>query len=75
MVSCQVTISKVQSNLFLQVMQESLMMIPDCHRRLEKAMAELKALMDQEQKELGETEEFQEAKKILELADEQLKVS
>ena len=54
-------------------MQESLMMIPDCHRRLEKASAELQNIVDTEAAELGETEEFAEAKKILELAQEQLK--
>jgi len=29
----------------LQCVQESLMMIPDCHRRLEKAVGDLKALV------------------------------
>merc|ERR1719150_701020 len=28
-------------------MQESLMMIPDCHRKLEKAVKELKALLEE----------------------------
>ena len=54
-------------------MQESLMMIPDCHRRLEKAAAELQTIVDTEAAELGETKEFEEAKHVLELAQEQLK--
>lgn len=56
-----------------ECMQESLMMIPDCHRRLEKASGELKAMIEAERADFGETEEFQEAVKILNLADEQLK--
>ena len=59
----------------LQVMQESLMMIPDSHRRLEKAYAELKALVDAEEAEMAEAKEFQEAKAVLAEADEQLKAS
>ena len=59
----------------LQVMQESLMMIPDSHRRLEKAYAELKALGDAEEAEMAEAKEFQEAKAVLAEADEQLKAS
>ena len=53
-------------------MQESLAMIPECHRRLEKYYAELKAMIESERSDFGETEEFQEAEKILALADEQL---
>ena len=56
-------------------MQESLMMIPDSHRRLEKAYGELKTLVDAEEADLGEAKEFQEAKKVLEEADEQLKAN
>lgn len=58
-----------------EVMQESLMMIPDSHRRLEKAYAELKALVDAEEAEMAEAKEFQEAKAVLAEADEQLKAS
>ena len=61
--------------LFPQVMQESLMMIPDSHRRLENAYAELKALVDAEEAEMAEAKEFQDAKAVLAEADEQLKAS
>ena len=68
--------SLYDANFFLlQVMQESLMMIPDSHRRLEKAYAELKALVDAEEAEMAEAKEFQEAKAVLAEADEQLKAS
>merc|ERR1719210_2156500 len=30
-----------------EMMQESLMMIPDCHRKLDKAVKELKGLIDE----------------------------
>ena len=56
-------------------MQESLMMIPDSHRRLENAYAELKALVDAEEAEMAEAKEFQDAKAVLAEADEQLKAS
>ena len=56
-------------------MNESLMMIPECHRRLEKAHGELKAMIESEKADFGETEEFAEAEKILALADEQLKAT
>ena len=36
-------------------MQESLMMIPDCHRKLEKAVKELKSLLEELELELGRT--------------------
>ena len=45
-----------------ECMQESLMMIPDCHRRLEKAINELKPLYE----ELEGLEEFAEEKIVLE---------
>ena len=45
-----------------ECMQESLMMIPDCHRRLEKAINELKPLYE----ELEGLEEFSEEKIVLE---------
>ena len=44
---------------FLQCLQETLMMIPECHRRLEKYLGELKTLIDAERADFGETEEFQ----------------
>lgn len=56
-----------------QCMQESLMMIPDCHRRLEKFVGELKQMVENERQDFGETEEFQEAEKVLTDAEEQLK--
>ena len=56
-------------------MQESLMMIPECHRRLEKAMAELQTIVNTEADELGETPQFAEAKKVLAEAEEQLKAN
>ena len=58
-----------------QVMQESLMMIPDSHRRLEKAYVELKALVDAEKEELAEAKELQDAKIVLAEAEDQLKAS
>ena len=36
-------------------MQESLMMIPDCHRKLGKAVKELKALLEELESELSRT--------------------
>ena len=45
-----------------ECMQESLMMIPDCHRRLEKAINELRPLYE----ELEGLEEFAEEKIVLE---------
>ena len=59
----------------LQVMQESLMMIPDCHRRLEKSYGELKLMVEAEMADLAETTEYEEAKKVLAEAEEQLKAS
>ena len=56
-------------------MQESLMMIPDSHRRLEKAYMELKALVDAEKEELAEAKEFEDAKMVLAEAEDQLKAS
>ena len=55
-------------------MQESLMMIPECHRRLEKSMAELQNIVDTED-DLKETSEFTDAKKVLAEAEEQLKAN
>lgn len=53
-------------------MQESLMMIPDCHRKLEKAVKELKSLLEELDLELARTasnendEPFEEPKEISE---------
>merc|ERR1712193_318677 len=49
-----------------EVMQESLMMIPDCHRRLEKAVNELKPLHEELEKEFPESKEVTEAKTAIE---------
>lgn len=54
-----------------EVLQESLMMIPDCQRRLVKAYEELKRILESEQ-DLKESESFLEAEKVLEEAEKQL---
>jgi tubulin-specific chaperone A len=54
-----------------EVLQESLMMVPDCQRRLVKAFEELKKILDTEQ-DLKEIEDYIEAEKILQEAEEQL---
>lgn len=54
-----------------EVLQESLMMVPDCHRRLAKAFNELKILLESEAA-LSESEEYITAKKVLEEAEAQL---
>lgn len=48
----------------LEVLQESKMMIPDCRRRLATAHADLLQLLETEE-ELAETEEYKEARNIL----------
>ncbi|XP_063312783.1 tubulin-specific chaperone A [Pelobates fuscus] len=50
----------------IEVLQESRMMIPDCQRRLEAAHTDLVQLLDNE-KDLEETEEFKDARSVLEL--------
>merc|ERR1711956_62709 len=55
-----------------EVMQESLMMIPDCHRRLQKATDELKPLYEELEKEFPESKEVEEAKLALETSAEHL---
>uniref|UniRef100_A0A8C5WCJ1 Tubulin-specific chaperone A n=1 Tax=Leptobrachium leishanense TaxID=445787 RepID=A0A8C5WCJ1_9ANUR len=50
----------------IEVLQESRMMIPDCQRRLEAAFTDLTQVLDNEQ-DLGETEEFKDARSILAL--------
>nr|CAD7437828.1 unnamed protein product [Timema bartmani]CAD7463628.1 unnamed protein product [Timema tahoe] len=48
-----------------EVLQESLMMVPDCQRRLMKAYEELKDLIENEE-ELKSSQEYVAAQKILE---------
>ncbi|KAM3940523.1 tubulin-specific chaperone A [Leptodactylus fuscus] len=47
-----------------EILQESRMMIPDCHRRLEAAHADLARILEDE-KDLEETEEFKDARDML----------
>ncbi|OAD54460.1 Tubulin-specific chaperone A [Eufriesea mexicana] len=54
-----------------EVLQESLMMVPDCQRRLVKAFEELKKILDTEQ-DLKEVEDYIQAEKILQEAASQL---
>ena len=54
-----------------EVLQESLMMVPDCQRKLVKAIEELKSIVDNEL-DLKELEDYQTAVKILEEAKLQL---
>ncbi|XP_076249364.1 tubulin-specific chaperone A-like isoform X1 [Calliopsis andreniformis] len=54
-----------------EVLQESLMMVPDCQRRLIKAFEELKKILDTEQ-DLKELEDYIEAEKVLQEAENQL---
>ncbi|XP_020777418.1 tubulin-specific chaperone A isoform X4 [Boleophthalmus pectinirostris] len=48
----------------MEVLQESRMMIPDCHRRLAIAHADLSQLLETEE-DLAEAEEYKEARNIL----------
>uniref|UniRef100_A0A672PBL1 Tubulin-specific chaperone A n=1 Tax=Sinocyclocheilus grahami TaxID=75366 RepID=A0A672PBL1_SINGR len=48
----------------MEVLQESRMMIPDCHRRLAMAHADLQQLLETEE-ELAEKEEYTEARTVL----------
>ncbi|XP_068952381.1 tubulin-specific chaperone A [Petaurus breviceps papuanus] len=47
-----------------EILQESRMMIPDCQRRLEAARSDLLQLLENE-KELEESEEYKEARSVL----------
>uniref|UniRef100_A0A8D3AER0 Tubulin-specific chaperone A n=1 Tax=Scophthalmus maximus TaxID=52904 RepID=A0A8D3AER0_SCOMX len=47
-----------------EVLQESKMMVPDCHRRLAKAHADLLQLLETEE-DLAESEEYKEARNVL----------
>ncbi|XP_072937890.1 tubulin-specific chaperone A [Epargyreus clarus] len=54
-----------------EVLQESLMMVPDCQRRLLKAYADLKNVLDTEQ-DLKENEDYVTAEQVLKDAECQL---
>lgn len=54
-----------------EVLQESLMMVPDCQRRLLKAFEELQSILASET-DLQEQEDFLAAKKVLDDAKPQL---
>ena len=54
-----------------EVLQETLMMVPDCQRRLLKAYEELKKIIETEQ-DLKETEAYIEAEKVLSESETQL---
>ena len=55
-----------------EVMQESLMMISDCHSRLEKTVNELKPLYEELKKEFSKSQEVDDAKQALETSAEHL---
>ncbi|XP_068622530.1 tubulin-specific chaperone A [Battus philenor] len=57
-----------------EVLQESLMMVPDCQRRLVKAYADLKSILENEQ-DLKEHEEYIVAEQVLKDAECQLPVT
>ncbi|XP_019937342.1 tubulin-specific chaperone A [Paralichthys olivaceus] len=48
----------------VEVLQESKMMVPDCHRRLAKAHEDLNQLIETEE-DLAESEEYKEARNVL----------
>uniref|UniRef100_A0A8C8I6W9 Tubulin-specific chaperone A n=1 Tax=Oncorhynchus tshawytscha TaxID=74940 RepID=A0A8C8I6W9_ONCTS len=48
----------------LEVLQESKMMVPDCHRRLTIAHADLSQILETEE-DLAEAEEYKEARTVL----------
>ncbi|XP_026727593.1 tubulin-specific chaperone A isoform X2 [Trichoplusia ni] len=54
-----------------EVLQESLMMVPDCQRRLVKAFADLKTTLETEQ-DLKENEDYIAAQQVLKDAEPQL---
>ncbi|KAL7299786.1 tubulin-specific chaperone A isoform X2 [Trichogramma pretiosum] len=54
-----------------EVLQESLMMIPDCQRRLLKAFEDLKRVLSTEE-DLKESEEYIDAEEALKTAEPQL---
>ncbi|KAJ8396561.1 hypothetical protein AAFF_G00016270 [Aldrovandia affinis] len=48
----------------IEVLQEARMMVPDCHRRLARAHADLAQLLEME-KDLSEFEEYKEGRNML----------
>ncbi|XP_076836039.1 tubulin-specific chaperone A [Brachyhypopomus gauderio] len=52
----------------MEVLQESRMMIPDCHRRLAMARTDLQQLLETEE-DLAESEEYKEARSVLDSAE------
>ncbi|CAK1542401.1 unnamed protein product [Leptosia nina] len=54
-----------------EVLQESLMMVPDCQRRLVKAYTDLKTTLETEQ-DLKESEDYINAQQVLKDAESQL---
>ncbi|GBP18692.1 Tubulin-specific chaperone A [Eumeta japonica] len=54
-----------------EVLQESLMMVPDCQRRLVKAYMDLQSTLESE-KELNEHEDYIAAQQVLKDAESQL---
>ncbi|KAM4634656.1 tubulin-specific chaperone A [Polymixia lowei] len=50
----------------MEVLQESKMMIPDCHRRLMTAHADLLQILETEE-DLAESEEYKEARNVLDV--------
>ncbi|KAJ2938462.1 hypothetical protein O0L34_g15699 [Tuta absoluta] len=54
-----------------EVLQESLMMVPDCQRRLVKAFDDLKSILETE-KDLKENEDYRTAQTVLKEAEAQL---
>lgn len=77
--------SEIKIRKMNEVVQESLMMIPDCHRRLEKAIADLQNLIEELEPDFGNLEkggeasspgrqEMMDAKKALNDSEEHLKV-
>lgn len=55
-----------------EVLQESVMMVPDCRKRLFAAHADLKNIIESES-DLAENEDYQSAQTILQEAEESLK--
>ena len=49
------------------------MMIPDCHRRLEKAVNEMKPLLEELEKDFPESNEVRDAKTAITTSEEHLK--
>ncbi|XP_058474119.1 tubulin-specific chaperone A [Solea solea] len=49
----------------IEVLQESRMMIPDCHHRLAKAHAALDQLLEETEEDLAELDAYKEARKML----------